>query len=169
LTIGRGVGTAIVVVGIDQVGKHVLLEHFGEVACVDRHERVTAFFDLVLTCNRGMSFGLFNTGEGLSVPLFSIAAVAIVVILLVWLSRVHSDILASAIGMIIGGAIGNVIDRLRFGGVVDFLYFHVGSWYWPAFNFADSAICLGVLTMLFEGLLARRRGPPATTRDDPLP
>jgi signal peptidase II len=165
LTIGRGVGTAIAVVVVDQLSKHVLLEHFGEVACVDRHERVTAFFDLVLTCNRGMSFGLFNTGEGLSVPLFSIAAVAIVAILVFWLSRVRSDILASAIGLIIGGAIGNVIDRLRFGGVIDFLYFHLGSWYWPAFNCADSAICLGVLIMLFEGFLARRS---ESTRDDPL-
>ena len=167
--IGRGVGAALAVVALDQVSKHVLLEHFGEVACVDRHERVTTFFDLVLTCNRGMSFGLFNTGEGLSVPLFSIAAAAIVAILLFWLSRVQSEALASAIGMIVGGAIGNVVDRLRFGGVIDFLYFHLGTWYWPAFNFADSAICLGVLTMLFDGLLARRRAPPATTMDDPLP
>jgi signal peptidase II len=168
LTIGRGVGTAIVIIGVDQLSKHLLLEHFGEAVCADRHERVTAFFDLVLTCNRGMSFGLFNTGQGLSVPLFSVAAAAIVAILVVWLSRVGSDVLASAIGMIIGGAIGNVIDRLRFGGVIDFLYFHLGAWYWPAFNFADSAICIGVLVMLLEGLLARRREPPATTRDDPL-
>jgi signal peptidase II len=166
--VGRGVGTAIVVVGVDQLGKHLVLEHFGEVACVDRHERVTGFFDLVLTCNRGMSFGLFNSGDGLSVPLFSLAAGVIVLVLLWWLSRVRSDILASAIGMIIGGAIGNVIDRLRFGGVIDFLYFHAGAWYWPAFNFADSAICIGVLLMLFESLLVRRGGPPATTRDDPL-
>ena len=82
-----------------------------------------------------------------------------------FISRVRSDILANAIGLIIGGAIGNVIDRLRFGGVIDFLYFHLGSWYWPAFNCADSAICLGVMIMLFEGLLARRS---ESTRDDPL-
>jgi len=102
------------------------------------------------------------------VPLFSIAAAAIVAILLYWLSRAHSEVLATAIGMIVGGAIGNVVDRLRFGGVIDFLYFHLGAWYWPAFNFADSAICLGVLVMLFEGFLTRRQ-PAATTRDDPLP
>src|SRR5271170_7537326 len=167
--IGRGIGTAIAVVGLDQFSKYFVLRHFGEAACVDRHERVTAFFDLVLTCNRGMSFGLFNTGQGLSVPLFSIAAAAIVAILLFWLTRVGSDILASAIGMIIGGAVGNVIDRLQFGGVVDFLYFHLVAWYWPAFNLADSAICLGVFVMLFEGLLSRRRELSATTRDDAVP
>jgi len=169
LRIGRGVSVAIAVVILDQLSKHVLLRHFGETGCVDRHERVTAFFDLVLTCNRGMSFGLFNGGQGLSVPLFSIAAAAIVVVLLFWLTRVGSDILAGAIGMIVGGAIGNVIDRLQFGGVVDFLYFHLGAWYWPAFNLADSAICLGVFVMLFEGLLSRHRQPSATTRDDAVP
>jgi signal peptidase II len=167
--IGRGIGTAITVVALDQLSKHFVLEHFGEVTCVDRREPVTAFLDLVLTCNRGMSFGLFNTGQGLSVPLFSIAAVAIVGILIFWLSRVHSDLLASAIGLIIGGAIGNVIDRVHFGGVIDFLYFHLGSWYWPAFNLADSAICIGVLVMLFEGLLGRRQGLQAKQEGDPLP
>jgi len=166
--IGRGIGTAITVVGLDQLSKYFVLQHFGGTACVDRREAVTAFLDLVLTCNRGMSFGLFNTGQGLSVPIFSIVAVAIVAILVFWLSRVHSDLLSSAIGLIIGGAVGNVIDRVRFGGVIDFLYFHLGSWYWPAFNLADSAICVGVLVMLFEGLLGRRQ-LPANQEGDPLP
>jgi signal peptidase II len=167
--IRRGIGTAIAVVGLDQFSKYFVLQHFGEAACIDRREPVTGFLDLVLTCNRGMSFGLFNTGEGLSVPLFSIAAVAIVAVLVFWLSRVHSDMLASAIGLIIGGAVGNVVDRVRFGGVIDFLYFHLASWYWPAFNLADSAICIGVVVMLFEGILGRRQGLPANQEGDPLP
>jgi signal peptidase II len=167
--IGRGLGPAIAVVALDQLSKYLVLQHFGEQGCVDHREIVTAFFDLVLTCNRGMSFGMFNTGPGLSVPLFSIAAAVIVAILLFWLSRVRSDMLSSAIGLIIGGAIGNVIDRLRFGGVIDFLYFHLGSWYWPAFNVADSAICIGVMVMLFEGLLARRQGLQAKQEGDRLP
>jgi len=164
--IGRGISAALAVIGLDQLSKHVLLAHFGESGCVDHHERVTAFFDLVLTCNRGMSFGLFNHGQGLSVPLFSVLAAGVVVVLLFWLSRAQGEMLSIAIGMIIGGAVGNVIDRLRFGGVVDFLYFHLGSWYWPAFNVADSAICIGVFVMLFEGLLARRRNLHATGEDD---
>jgi signal peptidase II len=167
--IARGIGTAVAVAGLDQLSKHLLLEHFGAPGCADVREQVTAFFDLVLTCNRGMSFGLFNSGQGLSVPLFSLAAVAIVAVLVWWLSRVNSEILASAIGLIVGGAIGNVIDRLRFGGVIDFLYFHLGSWYWPAFNLADSAICIGVIVMLFEGLLARRQGLQAKQEGDRLP
>lgn len=167
--IGRGLGPAISVAVLDQLSKYLVLQHFGEQGCVDHREIVTGFFDLVLTCNRGMSFGLFNTGPGLSVPLFSVAAVAIVTVLLFWLSRVRSDLLSSAIGLIIGGAIGNVIDRLHFGGVIDFLYFHMGSWYWPAFNIADSAICIGVFIMLFEGLLVRRHGLPANQEGDRLP
>ena len=167
--IGRGLGPAISVVILDQLSKYFVLQHFGESACVDHREATTAFLDLVLTCNRGMSFGMFNSGQGLSVPLFSIAAVAIVAVLFLWLSRVRSDMLSSAIGLIIGGAIGNVIDRLRFGGVIDFLYFHLGSWYWPAFNLADSAICIGVVVMLFEGLLGRRQGLQANQEGDRLP
>jgi signal peptidase II len=164
--IGRGLRIAIGVVVVDQLTKHLILLVFGKDACVEVSERVTAFFDLVSTCNRGMSFGLFNSGQGLSVPLFSLAVAVIVMVLVVWLSRVQSDILAYAIGLIIGGAVGNLIDRVRLGGVIDFLYFHLGSWYWPAFNVADSAICIGVFIMLFDGLLTRRRSLQATSEDD---
>ena len=73
-----------------------------------------------------------------------------------WLSRVTSPFLGVAIGLIIGGAIGNVIDRIRLGAVVDFLDFHLGTLHWPAFNIADSAICIGVGAMLLDGLLLRR-------------
>jgi signal peptidase II len=119
-------------------------------------QKITSFFNIVLIHNRGMSFGLFNYGGGLNALLFSLVAAAIVTVLIYWLSRVDSSLLAVAIGLIIGGAIGNVIDRIRLGAVVDFLDFHVGSWHWPAFNVADSAICIGVAVMLLDGLLLRR-------------
>jgi len=154
--IGRGIGTAVMVVLLDQLTKHVVVHQiFDKPACVDARETVTAFLELVSTCNRGMSFGLFNSGQGLSVPIFTIVAAAIVAMLVWWLSRVRSDMLASAIGLIIGGAVGNVIDRLRLGAVVDFLDFHYGALHWPAFNLADSAICVGVVALLLDGLLRR--------------
>jgi signal peptidase II len=83
---------------------------------------------------------------------------------------VHSEVLATAIGMIIGGAIGNLIDRLWGShGVIDFLYFHLGTRFrYPAFNAADSSICIGVAVMLFEGFL-RRRSLPAAGEDDLRP
>jgi len=151
----RGLATAAGVVILDQLSKAAVLAFFAARGLGDR-ESVTSFFNLALTYNRGISFGLFNGGAGLNALVFSLAAAAIVAVLLYWLSRVVSPFLAVAIGLIIGGAIGNVIDRLRLGAVVDFLDFHVGYLHWPAFNLADSAICIGVAAMLLDGLLLRR-------------
>jgi signal peptidase II len=154
----RGIAVAAIVVILDQLSKAAILAHFSDSAFTG--ERVTPFFNLVLTYNRGMSFGLFNTAAegdaGLNALIFSLAAAAIVAGLIFWLSRITSPLLAIAIGLIIGGAIGNVVDRIRLGAVVDFLDFHIGVWHWPAFNLADSAICVGVAAMLLDGLLLHR-------------
>ena len=80
-----------------------------------------------------------------------------VVLLLGWLRRVDHLITASGLGLIIGGAMGNVIDRARFGAVIDFLDFHALGWHWPAFNVADSAIFVGAVLLLVDGLLMPRR------------
>jgi signal peptidase II len=152
----RGLLAALAVAILDQLSKAAVLTFFADRALGGRSVAVTPFFDFVLTYNRGMSFGLFNDRPGPNAILFSLAAAVIVVALGVWLYRVADPLLGIAIGMIIGGAIGNVADRLRLGAVVDFLYFHAGGWYWPAFNLADSAICLGVAAMLLDGLLLHR-------------
>jgi signal peptidase II len=152
----RGLSVAGVVLLLDQLSKLLVLVLFTSRGLGERIWNLTPFFDLVLTFNHGMSFGLFNNGAGINALVFSLMAAIIVSVLLWWLSRVEHPFLAIAIGMIVGGAVGNVVDRLRFGAVVDFLYFHVGSWYWPAFNLADSAICLGVGAMLLDGLLLHR-------------
>jgi signal peptidase II len=151
----RGFATALAVAVLDQLSKAAILGFFAGHA-LGQHEKVTPFFNIILTYNRGMSFGLFNSGAGLNALLFSFVAAAIVIVLAYWLSRVESPLLAVAIGLIIGGAIGNVADRIRLGAVVDFLDFHIGSWHWPAFNVADSAISIGVAVMLVDGLLLRR-------------
>ena len=153
--LARGLAAAIAVVVLDQFSKAAVQGYFAGRAAGE-HENITSFFNIVLIYNRGMSFGLFNGAGGLNALLFSLVAAAIVTVLIYWLSRVESPVLAVAIGLIIGGAIGNVIDRIRLGAVVDFLDFHVGSWHWPAFNVADSAICVGVAVMLLDGLLLRR-------------
>ena len=155
MMLARGLATAVVVTVLDQLTKAVVLAFsagrpFGE------RETVTSFFNLALTYNRGISFGLFNSAAGINALVFSFAAAVIVAVLIYWLSRVSSPLLAVAIGLIIGGAVGNVIDRLRLGAVIDFLDFHVGSLHWPAFNLADSAICIGVAAMLLDNLVLRR-------------
>jgi len=172
----RGLAAAVIVAALDQISKSMVLTYFGETECAFRGIRVTSFFDLVLTCNRGVSFGMFNS-PGIGSLVFTIAAGAIVLVLTFWLARVRTGFLAMAIGLIVGGAIGNVIDRLWFGAVIDFLSFHlpnavcnsVWNGCWPAFNLADSAICLGVAAMLLDGLLLRRDAPEANRGEDVSP
>jgi len=155
--LGLGLWVAALSVVLDQLTKVAvlaLLVHEG----VDDGTPVAPFFNLVLTYNRGVSFGLFNAGGGgRGALVFSLVAGTIVAGLLWWLARAESPLLAAAIGLIVGGAVGNVADRIRLGAVVDFLDFHLGSWHWPAFNIADSAICLGVAAMLLDGLLLQRQ------------
>src|SRR5207249_9271753 len=125
LMLARGLAAAVAVAVLDQLSKAAILGFFSGQA-FGAHERITPFFNLVLTYNRGMSFGLFNNDAGVTALLFSLLAAVIVVVLVFWLSRVERPLLAVAIGLVIGGAIGNVIDRIRFGAVVDFLDFYIG-------------------------------------------
>lgn len=118
---------------------------------------VTGFFNLVMAWNRGVSFGMF-AHEADFMPYVLIAvALGISAFLVSWLRRTDSTYQAVCIGLVIGGAIGNVVDRFRFGAVADFLDFHVAGWHWPAFNIADSCIVVGVLLLLAEGLFAGAR------------
>jgi signal peptidase II len=148
-----GILIGALVVALDQASKWLLLDLMGR---DPRVIEVTPFFNLVLGLNRGISFGMFDSAELGPWPLLLLAA-SITVGLLVWLAKAGQRWTATALGMIIGGAVGNAIDRVRFGGVVDFLDFHAFGRHWPAFNVADSAICLGVAMILVESLLARRR------------
>ncbi len=116
--------------------------------------RVTGFFNLVLFGNDGVAFSLFDGGAGQWVLI--LLALAIVAGLVVWLLRVEQWMVGLAIGSIIGGALGNVLDRLRFGAVVDFLDFYAFNWHWPSFNMADSAVFLGVGLLFLDGLLGSR-------------
>lgn len=140
---------AAVVLLLDQLSKWVILELVvpppGGIA-------VTGFFNIVLTYNTGVSFGLFQ-GEAAWQPYFLIAVnLAVSVALLIWLRRQSGALLIWAVGLVVGGAVGNAIDRLHQPGVVDFLDFHVAGWHWPAFNIADSAIVCGVLLIVADGL-----------------
>lgn len=117
---------------------------------------VLPFFNLVTVWNYGISFGLFNTGSPYTAYLLIAIALAIVAALGFWLKSATHPWIATALGLVMGGAIGNVVDRLRFGAVFDFLDFHALGWHWPAFNVADSAITVGVLMLLIDALSERK-------------
>lgn len=113
---------------------------------------VTSFFTVVLAWNPGISFSQLGHVDPW---ILSGLALAIVAGLFVWLRRMQRPWPAIAIALVIGGALGNVIDRMRFGAVVDFLSFHWRDFYWPAFNLADSAITVGVALLLIDSLFGK--------------
>ncbi len=116
---------------------------------------ITSFFNLVLVFNRGVSFGMF---AGYNQPLLLIIfALIIISVLLVWLWRSKSVMVTTGIGLVVGGAAGNVVDRIRYGAVVDFLDFHLGELHWPAFNLADSFVFIGVVVLCVHSLFFEDR------------
>ena len=151
----RALLLAALIIAVDQLSKHWILA--GLQLQVGDRLAVTPFFNLVLTFNRGVTFGLFYHHSDLMPYLLSAVAILICGGLLLWLARTNDAFVGTALGLIIGGALGNVIDRLRYGGVADFLDFHWGGWHWPAFNLADSAIVIGVGLLLVDGLFRQRR------------
>ena len=163
--LGPGIIAAIAVLILDQASKVWLLfvfdiAHRGAM-------RVTPFFDLVLAWNVGISFGWFqNDSQIAQISLMVIKAVAVIV-LAIWMARSRTSIATLALGLIIGGAVGNGIDRFAYGAVVDFALFHLqigGNTYnWYVFNLADVAIVAGVAALLYDSFL----GYPPQKRPDP--
>lgn len=116
--------------------------------------RLTSFLNVTLVYNRGAAFSFLNSASGWQQWLFSLLAIAVSVVLLIWLYRMPPKKTWAACGasLIIAGAIGNLISRLYYGYVIDFIDLHLAGWHWPAFNVADSAICIGVLCLLVDAL-----------------
>lgn len=115
---------------------------------------VLPFFNIVMVWNEGVSFGMLG---GLGALGLSVLALAITAIFLIWMIRAEAWVPLIASAMIVGGALGNVIDRARFGAVADFLDFHAYGWHYPAFNLADSCITLGIALLLIDSLFLERR------------
>jgi signal peptidase II len=151
-----GLLLALLVVAADQATKQWIIS---SVMVPPQVIEITSFFNLVLVWNRGVSFGLFNSGAPIGVWILSGLAVAIVSFLVVWLWRAESRLATVSLGLIIGGAIGNVIDRLHYGAVMDFLDFYIGGYHWPAFNVADSAITVGAVLFVSESLFGASEKP----------
>jgi signal peptidase II len=121
---------------------------------------VMPFFDFTLLYNTGAAFSFLSDQGGWQRWFFVLLAFGVVAVMLAWISRLKREEkwTAVALTLIVGGALGNVIDRILFGHVIDFIHLHYEEYYWPAFNIADSAIFLGVVIMLYDALvLARKR------------
>lgn len=136
---------------VDQLSKWFILDRLTD---VHRTVPVTSFLNFVLVWNKGVTFGLFNHGRERFLPYLFIAIALIIVFFLArWLYRTTSVTVALALGGLMGGAVGNAIDRFRYGAVVDFLDFYYGSYHWYAFNIADAAIVTGVALLLIDGIV----------------
>ena len=144
-----GLSIAALVLVLDQLSKWWVV---GTVMQPPRIIPVTPFFNLVLGWNRGISFGLFHGDSAFNVWGLPAIALIIVAFLLVWLWRSTDALLSVAIGLIVGGALGNVIDRIRYGAVADFLDFHALGYHWPAFNLADTGIAIGAALLIYDSL-----------------
>jgi signal peptidase II len=146
-----GISAAIIV--LDQLVKWVVLGFFAGRGPV---EPVTGFFNLVLACNKGAAFSLLADAPGWQTPLFAgFAIVASIVVGVLLVRHPGKRLFCTALALVLGGALGNLIDRLRLGCVVDFLDFHAAGWHWPAFNVADSAITIGAMLLILESFIGR--------------
>jgi len=147
-------GLGALTVLLDQASKflvfRVLMELENEIV-------VLPVFSLVKRYNTGISFSIFATDHAVGPWIFALLATVIAFGLLIWLSQTADRLPAIGLALVVGGAIGNVIDRLREGAVMDFLLFHWKGWAWPAFNLADSAITIGVALLIYDGVFGGRR------------
>lgn len=145
----------------DQGTKHLIgaLLHPGET------RSITGFFNLVLVFNRGAAFSLLSDAPGWQRELFAgiaLAASAIIVVLI--LRNPSARLFCTGLALILGGALGNLWDRVALGHVVDFLDFHAAGYHWPAFNLADSAITIGAALLILDGFRSRENLPPGGSR-----
>ncbi|HEY2132885.1 MAG TPA: signal peptidase II [Acetobacteraceae bacterium] len=149
-----GIVTALVVLAADQASKYwvqdiLRLQDLGSIALLP-------VLNLTWVENRGITFGMLSGNSAVASLALCLVALAVVAALGVWLRRAESRLVAIALGAISGGAVGNVIDRLRFGWVVDFIHAHAWGWSWYVFNVADAAIVCGVFALVLDSLRRRK-------------
>lgn len=149
-----GLAVAVIAAIIDQASKLWLLDMFDLGA--RRVVELAPVLDLTLVWNTGISYGLFQHGSPAWQHLLLAVKAVAVVLLWAWLAQSRHWLSAVSLGLIVGGAVGNAVDSLAYGAVVDFVHFHVGHFSWYVFNFADAAIVAGVAGLLCEAVLGRQ-------------
>lgn len=145
---------AAAIVAADQLSKYAAVVHL----VANKAIEVTSFFNLVLVYNAGAAFSFLSDAAGWQRLLFiAIAAIASVWIVYLLRKYPHQRLFALALSLVLAGAIGNLIDRIRVGAVIDFLDFHALGYHWPAFNVADSAITCGAALLIWDALRPRQK------------
>ena len=148
-----GLFIALIVLIIDQITKVIIVY---DVMSPPRFIEVTSFFNLVMAWNKGVSFGMFGWDSHIKLVILTVMAFGAAIGLTIWMKREGRLAFAIPCGGIIGGAVGNGLDRLHWGAVADFLDFHVAGYHWPAFNVADMGISVGAIVLILESLLNRK-------------
>ena len=152
----RWLWLSLIIILLDQLTKQVIESSF----LVFETLPVLPFFNLTLAYNEGAAFSFLSDQSGWQRWFLSGVAAVVALILVTWMRRLKSEewMIALSLSLIVGGAVGNLIDRILFGHVIDFLDFFLGQRHWPAFNIADSAITIGVGLMLYDALFPKRNG-----------
>lgn len=156
---GLLLGIAVVLLLVDQYTKQWIVEQYSYGAS----DRITGFFNLVHVHNYGAAFSFLNNEGGWQRWGFSAFATVVSAIIVVWIVRLspQQKLEGYALALILGGALGNLYDRVTLGYVIDFLDFHWSGWHFPAFNVADSGITLGAILIIVEGILSHRGANPS--------
>jgi signal peptidase II len=149
----RWLWLSLAIIGLDQYTKQLVESAFVKYESM----AVLPFFNLTLVYNEGAAFSFLSDQGGWQRWFFVVLALVVTLVLVLWIKRLSraERLIAIALSLVVGGAVGNLIDRVMYGHVIDFLDFYYGQWHWPAFNVADSAIFIGVMLMLLEAFLFR--------------
>lgn len=151
---GKWLALAALIVAADQLAKYAAVQNLG----LNHAVAVTPFFNLVLVYNSGAAFSILSDAAGWQRALFiAIALIASAWIVFLLRKYPHQRLFALALSLVLAGAVGNVIDRILIGAVIDFLDFHALGYHWPAFNVADSAITCGAALLIWDALTPRRK------------
>ncbi len=140
-----GLAVAVLAFAVDRLSKIWVLAAF---AAEGDKIAITGFFDLVMSWNRGISYGLLASASNWRLLMIILLTAALIIWCLLWLWRADDAILAGGLGAIIGGGLGNLYDRFAYGAVADFISLHLGDFYWYVFNVADVMICLGAAALI---------------------
>ena len=146
--------TAIIVIIADQITKFWIID---KIMLPPRIITINEYFNIVLTWNNGIIFGLFNNDNKINALVISSIAIVIILFLIRLLSKAETKKLNIGFGLIIGGAVGNIVDRSIYGAVMDFLDLHIGTYHWPAFNIADSSITIGAIILIADSLFSQKK------------